>query len=86
VSAPDHSAKGRYHFHPGLAHLGSIVFREQRLNLVPSVLINQGFMLRRIVVPFVGNLSDVKPVIEKAVDLIRIPFGTDPLLAFLGGP
>jgi len=77
VSAPDHSAQGRDHFHPGLAHLGSIVFREQRLNLVPSILIDQGIMLRRIVFPFVSNLSDVKPVVEKAVDLSRVPFGTD---------
>ncbi len=32
---------------------------------------------------FVSNLSDIEPVIEKAVDLSRVPFGTDPLLAFL---
>lgn len=61
--------------------LGPGILRENRLDLVPQFLVDDGLVLSGIAIPFVDYFAVVYAVTQQAVDMAGIPFGPFPFFS-----
>ena len=86
VAAANHPLERRDDLRSGLRLPGPGVLRENRLDLLPQSLGNDGLVLSRIALPLVDHLAPIGAVAEQAVDVAGVPRAPWPMFSLLRGP